>query len=410
MTRTAIPSHEERSTPEGWVVRYGHKDVRYGDASQCRGPEAATRAGHRTFTPSGGTTLKAVVGVLLIGALVTACGAPGRVSSPTTPSRSPAPASLTPPSHHHPKRPPPTSPGFPLIEAMDWLTSQTGWVVVQPSPGVPMTPKIYETSDGGQQWTPIRYRAQGGTASFGRQVMGIEALHFTDPKQGVLVTSLGVGACQASFAVWTTNNGGYTWSAVGTLFGSDGPVGLTQYASTAPIWVADGSCANSATFLFQSGNGGWHETTYPAHPPGPPEASSPMSVVLLPNPAGVTLLADYGKYSASGSTGPYLYVTEAPGGSTTERTFPGQGWVQKMAFLSPAFGWIHTSRHLYQTSDQGEQWSVIPTPPATPDTVPLVALSGTATSPVGWYASGPSLWKSVDDGKRWTEVPVPWLP
>lgn len=293
---------------------------------------------------------------------------------------------------------------------MDWLTSQTGWVVVQPSPGVPMTPKIYETSDGGQQWTPIRYRAQGGTASFGRQVMGIEALHFTDPKQGVLVTSLGVGACQASFAVWATNNGGYTWSAVGTLFGSDGPVGLTQYASTAPIWVADGSCANSATFLFQSGNGGWHETTYPAHPPGPPEASSPMSVVLLPNPAGVTLLADYGKYSASGSTGPYLYVTEAPGGSTTERTFPGQGWVQKMAFLSPAFGWIHTSRHLYQTSDQGEQWTVIPTPPATPDTVPLVALSGTATSPVGWYASGPSLWKSVDDGKRWTEVPVPWLP
>ena len=291
---------------------------------------------------------------------------------------------------------------------MDWLTPEIGWVVIQPSAGIPIAPALYETTDGGQQWTAIRYGGQdGSTGSLKSQLRGIEALHFTDPQHGALVASLGVGACQAEFAVWTTSTGGQTWSPAGTISGSDGPVSLMQDAPSAPLWVADGSCAQSAAFLFESSPHGWQQTTYRENPPG--STSPPTSVVLLPEPTGVTLVADYGDYTGAGGTGPYGYVTRIPGGRSTPWTFPGQGWVQKMAFLSPAFGWIQTSRHLYQTVDQGGQWTVVPEPVGRADTLPVIVLTGTVAVPVAWFASGPHLWRSGDDGQTWTEVSVPWV-
>jgi hypothetical protein len=355
--------------------------------------------------------LKTLMGALVLALVMTACGTPTGARPPMG-SRSSASAVPPSPKPHHGQRArqqPSPSPAA-SIQIMDWLTSNRGWVFVEPTPARPTAPDLYETTDGGQHWTPIAYHASGRTASFARQVMGVEALHFTDPEHGTLVALLGVGACQAAFAVWTTSDGGHTWSSAGTLFGSDGPVSLTQYSAAAPMWVADGSCATSATYLFESSAGGWHRTMYRENPPGSQGSSPPMSVALLPTPAGVTMVADYGHYTTTGSTGPYGYVTAIPGGSTAQWTFPGQGSVQNMAFLSPAFGWMQTSRHLYQTADHGAHWTVIPTPPVTPNTVPLVALRGTAASPVGWYASGPSLWTSGDDGKTWTEIPVPWLP
>lgn len=124
------------------------------------------------------------------------------------------------------------------------------------------------------------------------------------------------------------------------------------------------------------------------------------------------MLADYGGNLGAGATGPYLYWTDIPGALTTKGTFPGQGWVQQMAFVSPAFGWVGTSRHIYQTADQGARWTVIAAPSGSSGSagrVPLIALGGTARSPVGWYAQGPNLWRSRTDGRTWTKLSTPWV-
>ncbi len=349
--------------------------------------------------------MKTLMGVLLMALLATGCGWPAS-ASPASASRHSAPAVLlAPKSHHrgHTKHSPLSSPAV-SIQAMDWFTPKVGWVVVGPALTDPTTPALYKTRDSGQKWTRVLYHANGGADAFGSQVFRVVALNFTDPAHGALVASLGVGACQESFAVWTTSNGGQSWSSAGTIFGSDGPVSIAQYASTTPIFFANGSCANSSTFLYEFTSRGWHETTYP----GPSAASTAMGVVVIPAPAGVTLVTDYGEYSASGATGPYMYLTGVPDGSTVRWTFPGQGAVEKMAFLSPAVAWIETTRHLYQTVDQGKHWTVLRTPPVKLYTAPLVALTGTAPNPVGWYASGPDLWQSVDDGTSWSQVSTPW--
>lgn len=299
---------------------------------------------------------------------------------------------------------------------MAWLTPLTGWVVVDPSPVDAEAPEIFKTTNGGQSWVRIPYRAYDGIASFGKTATtGVSAFYFTDPHHGVLLASLGVGACQASFMVWTTNDGGKIWAPAGRIFGSDGPTGVTQYSPSSPMWVADGSCATSAIFLFQDGGGGWHQSTHPEPLPGSsgpltaPAPTPPASVALLPGPAGVTLVAEYEDDGVSSTPAARIMETTVPGGSTSARTFSGPGSVQAMAFLTPSFGWLQTTRALYQTRDRGGAWTVIPMPPAIGDAIPLLALGGTPGNLVAWYASGPNLWTSKDDGRAWTAVPTPWF-
>lgn len=96
-----------------------------------------------------------------------------------------------------------------------YLDAKTAWVAV--AGGDPTTGSLYHTTDGGLTWTTVSVPFGGGW------------IKFVDPTNGWDLVGLSAGMSHQAVAVFTTSDGGNTWSRV---FINDPTV--TGYSNTLP--------------------------------------------------------------------------------------------------------------------------------------------------------------------------------
>lgn len=352
---------------------------------------------------------------------LTGCGVGGQSAAPapssparlvparptSSPLPTPAPASTAPAASRAPAS------GAPAVGATVRLIAfrnpAEGWLLVGQGPSLAAPLSLYRTTDGGRHWileapgTPAHPLFAAGSLPL--------ALEFPTARRGFAVVNAGVGACQARFVLYATADGGTHWTARGSIVGSDGPVAISRATVSAPMWLANGSCAAPITGVWESTDAGasWKALAAVAGPAAA-QGGGPTAVALLPRAHGAELFAAYVTYTAKGQPlRAYLAVTGLPGTASTTRVLPFPHRVTALAFVSPATGWAETRQGLYRTADGGATWQPVPTPVdfSRLGGFPGIALTGSAASPVGWLAAGTRLWETVDGGRHWLSIRLP---
>lgn len=227
-------------------------------------------------------------------------------------------------------------------------------------------PAILTTADGGSTWRIVHLPSAAGSHA------GSEQALFTNPLDGwVLVDN----------QLWSTNDGGSTWTELGVPLGlpiaqlveteSGNPDLLFRDGSIGPVgaWLSDGPPlpvhslqivgrtmwgVGPGQFFGQqpleSADGGktWvdHTLLYPL---------SAVSTDFLTPTQGFVLASELPPPSG-GSSPPVLLETTDGGQSWTETILPVHLHPSSLDFVSSSQGWMVTSRGLLETTDGGLDW------------------------------------------------------
>jgi photosystem II stability/assembly factor-like uncharacterized protein len=272
---------------------------------------------------------------------------------------------------------------------------------------------IDRSTNGGQSWafTPLPGCVQACGASI--------SLSFTDAEHGFA----SIGPDQAGVnALFSTSDGGTTWSRVGTLPGTSGA--RIAFANDADGWMVNATVfvggGGQAGAMFQTTDGGvsWEQTT------GLPESD------LYQEPAffgedGVVLGVARGDSSARS---PLIFTTDDGGSSWTSHRTPSNRASGKWTSVGSGIPFSASSRtdwslfvgpELYSTVNAGETWRrFVPRPTWQPGQ--MQSLVFTAAND-GWavtqlpgcevphqtaeersQACYPVLMASTDGGKHWS--------
>lgn len=112
------------------------------------------------------------------------------------------------------------------------LNMQTAWVGgVVYSPG---TVYLYRTEDGGRNWSPVALELPAGTQN-SELTIEEDYIHFVSPTDGFLVLRLSGESTQT--AVYTTSNGGESWTLTPTLIPE---AGMVNFLSAEEIVIYNG--------------------------------------------------------------------------------------------------------------------------------------------------------------------------
>lgn len=99
---------------------------------------------------------------------------------------------------------------FMQVDAADFISATQGWMVVNRQPvsaNPPSNLYVYSTTTGGRTWR----RVDGPLGDLPSVSFGATAISFRNTRDGVMLLSIGAGACQAEMAVLATTDGGKTW-------------------------------------------------------------------------------------------------------------------------------------------------------------------------------------------------------
>ena len=311
-----------------------------------------------------------------------------------------------------------------------WVTQATG------AAGIATWLVVSATADGGQTWSQSGVPINGAAFDSAR-------LDFIDAQRGWLITDSGpltidsttnsLGSQPITRAIYSTADGGLTWSLLVTAHQADGSTlgalalgcmasGLT-FTSGKDGWLTWGSnCSTGAggkggpiapvgsgtslVAVTHDGGRSWQPVELPSFPPGGNYTCTVHPPVFTSN-QGV-LPVDCGGTNGPGVSA--VYATGDGGRTWSQRKLPF--WSQQIDFVDANTGWTFGSSgvSLYRTTDGGRNWA------------PIKQFAGEqnvggfsfVNSRVGFAltsryspdgSSGYStMWKTTDGGQTWSVV------
>ena len=255
-----------------------------------------------------------------------------------------------------------------------FLDKNHAWVNYSAPPsGTPPTQfSVWNTTNGGSNWNMTTVNLSGLTMDgFTTSQIG-----FFDADHGWLLSVLGAGMSHTYFALYTTSNGGGTW----TLKVSPDKNNANMACGKSGAWFRDadhgllaGNCYGviKGLYLYATSDGG-----------------DTWGLLVLPPPASMTD-AFTSETVACGADTPYFFDQN-----------------NGMVMVSCAtMNDNKTSRWIYRTPDGGATWSSSPMPRPFGGTFFLTAKKG-------WYLgqtavdaySGVNVYQTTDGGKNWKQV------
>jgi photosystem II stability/assembly factor-like uncharacterized protein len=263
---------------------------------------------------------------------------------------------------------------------------------------------ILRTSDGGQSWQWATIAAN--------QPTGVVSLQFrgNNYQQGWVLAGIGggPGAGHEGFGLYTTTNGGQSWSALPSIYTSDQIGGLSFLDTTTGFLAFGGPYATPQLSVTHDGGRTWKNLSLPAVPGVPGGADEYFTTPPVFFGTSGFLPVYFSSAMSSGKAGPQGFVmyTTSDGGAT---------WVAKdyrtlLAVggpLAPSDLYIVDPTHFYVTDQQGATWL------STNGGASWTKLAGTVGNGVtslsftddlhGW-AAGSGLWRTTDGGRSWQAV------
>ena len=282
-----------------------------------------------------------------------------------------------------------------------FLDANTAWVTPSNFGGGSAT--LYHTSDGGQTWLTE-------TVPFDNA-----RYFFLDQNGGYALVDLGAGAGSQYVAIYQTTDGGANWTQVFThepgttasLPGSGHKGGLT-FLDMNHGWIGGDIPMNDYFYFYATSDGGanWSLETDIALPAGFSNTfEGVQQPIFVGGTAGylpVRMMTD------TNETYLLIYRTDDSG-----QTWVYQGMVQNgkdVSFDSATSGWIAADMSLYRSTDSGVTWSAMPLSgiPATETILKVDFVDGQN----GWVLTTPdsSTWTplnfyhTVDGGATWTQL------
>jgi photosystem II stability/assembly factor-like uncharacterized protein len=248
--------------------------------------------------------------------------------------------------------------------SLDFVDPQDGWLSV--SQGLAMGSSgmaVYQTVDGGTQWSEVAETSVEGSSTSG--AAGV--IPFGNDKDGAVFIDPSTGWITGSTAgatpvFYVTHDGGVTWN----------PQALPSSAS----FVQPGT----APPHFWSSQGGWLQVDNPG---------GQGSAVYLTTDGG----AEWDPVSLPGG------AAQLPG--SADFIDASDGWL--LTFTETSAG-AETSQTLWETQDGGTSWTAISSDTA-PVTLDFVnADDGWATTTAAYGDAVPALLQTTDGGRTWTAV------
>ena len=263
---------------------------------------------------------------------------------------------------------------------------------------------ILRTSDGGQSWQWVTIAAS--------QPTGVVSLQFrgSNYQQGWALAGIdgGPGAGSEMYGLYTTANGGQSWSALPTIHTSDQMGGLSFLDTTTGFLAFGGPFSTPQLSVTHDGGRTWKDLSLPAVPGMPGRADAYFTTPPVFFGSSGFLPVYLSTVTSSGKAGPQGFVVYTTGdGGTT--------WVAKdyKTLLTvgdpfaPSDLYIVDQTHFYVTDQKGATWL------STNGGASWATLAGTVGSGVtslsftnsqhGWAAGG-GLWRTTDGGQSWQAV------
>lgn len=284
----------------------------------------------------------------------------------------------------------------------DFLNETTAWVQFPDMNRYPNGGKLYHTANGGQTWEAFNTPFSGG------------ALHFTDERNGWMLSDLGVGAGSMAVSIFQTGDGGATWTRVYTNdpnfagAGESLPLGgiknLILPLDSQTAWVGGVIYAPGQAYLYRSDDGGktWFQINL-ALPADAAESELSVQDILFVSPSEGLLVIRM--TAAAPKT--IVYATE-DGGNTWSLlpvTFEGYGILETPSARELIF---YSADKFYVTNDAGRTVTVVTPEIAFGESILDMSFANSRT---GWVVTtSPSneclLYKTTDSGATW----IPLIP
>jgi photosystem II stability/assembly factor-like uncharacterized protein len=263
---------------------------------------------------------------------------------------------------------------------------------------------ILRSGNGGRSWSAVA------------DLPGVVTqLDFANPSDGVAATYQ--GGTSTPWQLWQTSDGALTWAAVGPLPGgsadiygpwiaADGQGLLLTVTGGNPAEAGSGGIAPVRVWTTADGGSTWSRGVL--FPLGKDTLDGPASFSYSGGPPGwagwlVVATASYQQRVAvaHGSSPRSLsLLSSSLDAGQVERLGPGTGFVWGLEF--PSGHSEQTIVALYLTTDNGRQWRHVD--------VRLTGATASGASPLlgfsdadhGWLVLGSSTWRTSDGGRTWT--------
>lgn len=303
------------------------------------------------------------------------------------------------------------------VDAVDFTSATQGWIVVNRQPvwaNHPPKLYVYSTTTSGRMWR----RVAGPLRDLPPSTMSALSVSFSNGRDGVMLFSLGAGACQAEMATLATTDGGKTWRRDGgRIIASDGVTQVLSRADGSAV-LANGGCATATTGLSVGTHGTWTPTVTLNGPKSFGRLGVPPTAVSLSfhNVSHGLVVTAYETASQKHPTligyattdGGARWVSFRLGGSTLPKT----EWGGAVSFVNAKNGVVVTSPGygVFTTHDGGATWTaahkvVLHNPrygyaldDQVADADAFVVLGS------NWYARA---WRTTDGGVAWTPMRLP---
>lgn len=277
-----------------------------------------------------------------------------------------------------------------------FLDPQTGWVDV---PGADPTTSgtFYRTTDGGATWASSAVPFGSGW------------IKFLDPRVGWDLTGLSSSMSGHAVAVFTTADGGVTWSRVfvndPTIAGHTNTLPLSGYKNgitaldNRRAWVTGSEEVSDFAYLYDSQDGGhtWKRQNLAlpsAYAGGAISTSVPSFFGTAEGVLPVVMMAE--------TNGVVFYVSHDAGQTWTASHPVPEGGFVSVASAADFFVW-DGSRSLNVSHDAGATWSVLTANVDLKSTLQFIQFVDAKT---GWALtqdpnSHHSLYKTINGGATW---------
>jgi len=281
--------------------------------------------------------------------------------------------------------------------AHTFLNASQAWVMVADASDPASSGLLYRTQDGGLNWTVYPTPFGGGDMTF------------IDETHGWMMAPLGVAAGSMAVSIFTTNDGGASWTQA---FTND--PNLANASETLPLggiknnltpldeetaWVGGVIYSPETFYLYKSTDGGqtWAPQTIPTAPGMQnTEVAVDIGPIFLTPSDGILPIRFTGETLRTG-----FYVTHDGGATWEFATFmPGAGAVD---FASPTDGFLWTGGQFFVTVDGAQTWTSVNPNVQFGETFAGMDFVNTRTGWV-WTYDGTGqygLYKTTDGGITW---------
>ena len=262
---------------------------------------------------------------------------------------------------------------------------------------------VLRTSDGGQSWQSATISASQPTSVVSLQFRG------SNYQIGWVLAGIdgGPGAGHEGFGLYTTTNGGQSWSALPSIYTSDQMGGFSWRDTTTGFLAVGGPYSTPQLSVTRDGGRSWKNLSLPVVPGLPTPAGEYFTTppVFFGFSGFLPVYVSFDAGAGKMVQGFVIYTT-SDGGAT----WAAQGYKTLLAVGGPINAsdlYIVDQTHFYVTDQKGATWL------STDGGAGWTRLAGTVGSGVtslsftdsqhGWAAGG-GLWRTTDGGNSWQAV------